>query len=80
MPSKKSRNIRRKHSRRMKKIKTQRGGVGHSLNLKENCKIGGLPERVRTSDCPPDQVGGKRKFRKTSKYSENLKKLKKEIL
>lgn len=32
---------------------SQRGGVGYKLDVFKNCKIGGLPEVVATSDCPP---------------------------
>lgn len=31
----------------------QKGGVGYKLDVLKNCKIGGLPEVVATSDCPP---------------------------
>ena len=31
----------------------QKGGVGYKLDVFKNCKIGGLPEVVATSDCPP---------------------------
>ncbi len=31
----------------------QKGGVGLKLDVAKNCKIGGLPEVVATSDCPP---------------------------
>lgn len=30
----------------------QKGGVGYKLDVFKNCKIGGLPEVVATSDCP----------------------------
>jgi hypothetical protein len=30
----------------------QHGGVGYTLDVFKNCKIGGLPEVVATSDCP----------------------------
>lgn len=31
---------------------SQVGGVGFKLDVFKNCKIGGLPEVVATSDCP----------------------------
>ena len=49
-----------KRVKRVKKVnkskKLQKGGVGFSFNLQPNCRIGGLPERVSTSDCPSGSI------------------------
>ena len=42
-------NKNRKSSKRVSK-KVQRGGVGFTFD--NGCKVGGLPARVATSDCP----------------------------
>lgn len=63
-----------------KRRTTQKGGVGYKLDVLKNCKIGGLPEVVATSDCPPVGPGdsnfaqalyggSKRKTRRAKKLS-----------
>jgi hypothetical protein len=42
-----------KKTQSRKRRTTQKGGVGYKLDVLKNCKIGGLPEVVATSDCPP---------------------------
>lgn len=42
-----------KKTQSRKRRTAQKGGVGYKLDVLKNCKIGGLPEVVATSDCPP---------------------------
>ena len=68
--------------RRISKTKKrqQRGGVGYSLDVtKKNCKIGGLPEVVATSDCPslgPGDPGFAQALYGGSRKSKRVKKSK----
>jgi hypothetical protein len=52
LSKKRSRTMSRRNSKRMSKKlrKNQRGGVGFSFD--HGCKVGGLPARVATNDCP----------------------------
>lgn len=69
-----------KHRVSKTRKRIQRGGVGYSLDVFKNCKIGGLPEVVATSDCPsmgPGDpgfakalYGGRRKVSKKTKTTK----------
>jgi hypothetical protein len=64
LKSKKSnRKHRRKSSKKSQKCKrtTQKGGVGFKYDL-SSCSIGGRPEVVPTSDCPPGVGPGSADF------------------
>ena len=58
MPSirKSLKNKRSQRSKSLKNKRSQKGGVGFTFNLKSNCRIGGLPERNTTSDCPSGSI------------------------
>ena len=60
----------KKKSKNNYKRKTQNGGVGFTKDVSA-CRIGGLPEVVPTSDCPPGSGPGSLDFAKAL-YGENL--------